>query len=130
MMVGTIVGLSAVAVVGGGALLRAVSPARAVAARHDLGVRISTVRGRLWVALNPPVRVDLFERGLVLTPSFLPRVPIKLEEIDAVLRVKDARESGRRRKPGTRIEYRGAHKIALELDGSSHQTLVDWWKGR
>lgn len=130
MMVGTIVGLSVVAVAGGGALIRAATPARAVASRHELGVRIATVRGRLWVALNPPVRVDLFERGLVLTPSFLPRVPIKLDEIDAVARVKDARESGRRRQPGTRIEYRGRQRIALELDTKAHQTLVDWWKGR
>jgi len=128
MMIGTIVGLGAVALVGGGAVVRATTPALAAARRHDLGVRITTVRGRLWIALNPPVRIDLCERGLVLTPSFLPRLAIRADEIQGISRVKDARESGRRSRPGTRIEYRSGRKVAIELDGRAHQTVLDWWK--
>lgn len=130
MDVGTMVGLGAVLIAGAGAVTRSLRVPRRVAGQHALGAHEGTVRGRMWVTLNPPVRVDLYEKGMVMTPSFLPRVTVLAADIDAIARVKDARASGRRKRPGTRIEFRQRHRIALELDDSAHQVVLDWWQGR
>lgn len=126
MSAGTLVGLAAVGLAGGGALGRALRAPRRLAARADLGALQATLRGRLWVVLNPAVRIDLYERGLVLTPTILPRLVVRKSELTEISRVKDARRSGRRTAPGSRLELEGPRNIAVELSDDDHGRLLDW----